>query len=655
MIPERAARSYVIIGVVVWGAGGLLQAEKHTAASPNGRLKTVLECDLGRLYYEVSLDGRVLLQRSAISIVPDASYRITGTKTGKADQTWQPVWGQFSSIRDHYRELSLELEAGGLTLDLICRSYDDGVGLRFAFPRQPRLQGRKLDYRVDFLFEADYPMYHPGGEVEPRGPVPISAFDPNARGPSIPALAALGKELPGAQIPAVIELAQDRYVALLESDLFTAVTQAETGTMELAPAERQPGLRSVNAATVTGDSYVTPWRVVLTAAQPGELPLNPVPLNLAPPDQVGKPSWVKPGKCIWDWLNRGYHAGDFTYGADTASYKRLIDFGSQNNLQYLLVDWQWYRVRNGEFVVIPAIDVREVISYARSKGVGVILYWDDYRGGTLPMDEVFGLYSSWGAVGVKYGFRCNDAEFTAEAIRKAAAHKLMIDFHDKPCPMVGVSRTYPNAVSREYCHAQLDANRVSSATAFLKMAMINAITGPLDMNEGFYSLHPDPAIVTHRARRLVLDSTAAGENARVLIAATGLTVLPDAPEEYRKKADLFEFIAKMPPADWDETRVLKSKLVEYLSLARRKGREWFVGTSVNEKGGVLELKLDFLSPATSYDVTFYEDAPDTHYQTNRESYRVRRGKVKKDDLVKIAMAPGGGHTMWIRPEEVSSR
>ena len=126
-------------------------------------------------------------------------------------------------------------------------------------------------------------------------------------------------------------------------------------------------------------------------------------------------------------------------------------------------------------------------------------------------------------------------------------------------------------------------------------------------------------------------------------------VLPDAPEEYQKKADLFEFIVKMPQATWDETRVLKSLMAEYISIARRKGNSWFIGSAVNEEGGSLEIKLDFLDANTAYDITFYEDSEDTHYQTNKESYQVRRGTVTSTDVVKVRMAPGGGHTMWIRP------
>jgi glucan 1,4-alpha-glucosidase len=244
---------------------------------------------------------------------------------------------------------------------------------------------------------------------------------------------------------------------------------------------------------------------------------------------------------------------------------------------------------------------------------------------------------------------------TAEAIAKAAQHRLAINFHDKPCPMIGVERTYPNAITREYCHAQMDARRVFSPTAFLKTVMTSMIAGPLDMNNGFYALNTDPKTTGRKGWTNTIESTVAAENARVLICSSGLMVLPEAPEEYMKKADLFEFIAEMPQARWDETLVLHSNLTEHISMARRSGREWFVGSVVNERGGTLDIRLDFMESGSLYDVTFYEDRDDSHYQRNKESYRVRKGKMRKGDVVKAAMAPGGGHAMWIRPPRTAGK
>ncbi len=643
---------------------GCASAALYRTSSPDGRLEVVVESlDGGSLHYRVVLDASTLVQRSCLSILKDVSYRIEGSETKTVDRSWRPVWGQFSRVRDHYNERTLRILADGVRLNLVCRVYDQGVGLRFSFPEQDGLKGKTLEYMVEYVFDADYPMYHPKGEIDPVGPVPLSSFEPYQR---------------GASIPAVIRIEEDRYLAILESDLYTAVSKAETNTMDLARLETVPGLLSRNQATVQADEYATPWRVLLIGQKAGDLLVNPVPINLAAECAVQDPSWIRTGKTMWDWRVRGYKVGDFRYGADTASIKRFIDFGSDHNVRLFLLDWFWYQVKDGKFIVAPEIDLEEVMSYARDKGVDIILYWDGKHGGKLPkMDDVYKLYKRWserpdgelaggdvfeqysrfGAAGVKYGFRGNNAVFTAQAITKAAAQRLVINFHDNPTPMVGVRRTYPNAVTREYCHAQMDARRNYSPTGFLKMVMINGITGPLDMNNGVYALNTEPGATSRIGwPRSSVPSTVASENARVLVCFSGLMVLPDAPEEYEKKADLFEFIAKMPArSDWDETRVLHSKLAEHITVARRKGEEWFVGSVVNEKGGKLDIALNFLKEGVRYELTLYEDAADTHFETNKESYRVRKTKAESGDVIEAVMAPGGGHSMWIRPAETAGR
>ena len=573
-----------------------------SVSSPDGKLKAEVKWSEGGLFYALSLEGRVLVDRSAISILDDTPYRVIDKKTDSVRRSWKPACGHFSTIDDHFEELTVELEAGDLKLSLICRVFDDGVSFRFSFPEQSRLQGKRVHYSSEYNLDADYPLYHPAGPIAPVGPIPVSEFNPDDRGPSIPALARLGKDLPSALIPAVVELDSDLYLAILESDLYSAVRQAETGTMELARGRRQPGLLSMHPATVKGTDYATPWRVFLIGKQPGDMILNPVPLNLAAESKLDDASWVKPGKAMWDWMSRDYEADGFTYGIDTASYERLIDFGSSNNIRYLLLDWYWYTIKEGEFEVAPDVDIEQVISYGRERGVQLLLYWDEWRGGTLPMEQVFRHYSDLGAAGVKYGFKGNDAAFTAEAITRAAEQRLLINFHDKPTPMIGVHRTLPNAITREYGHAQQDAGRVSSPGDFVQTALINMITGPVDFNYGFYALNTHPETSTRKAWILVVDSTVAAENAKVLICFNGLVILPEPPEEFQKKIDFFEFIARMPQEGWDETRILKSEMTRYLGMARRAAEEWFVGSVVDEEGETLELVLDFLEPDREYEL-----------------------------------------------------
>ena len=180
--------------------------------------------------------------------------------------------------------------------------------------------------------------------------------------------------------------------------------------------------------------------------------------------------------------------------------------------------------------------------------------------------------------------------------------------------------------------------------------MINALSGPLDQNNGAYGLDGINKGERQKGplKKNSYNSTVVSETARTLVISSGLIILPDAPEEYAKKADLFEFIRHMP-ATWDESQVVHSKIGEHITTARRSGDQWFVGSVINEQGGTLQISLDFLEKGKAYTVTFYEDAPDTHYIKNRESYQIRKATMTGKDTIEAKMAPGGGHCMWIRP------
>jgi alpha-glucosidase len=255
-------------------------------------------------------------------------------------------------------------------------------------------------------------------------------------------------------------------------------------------------------------------------------------------------------------------------------------------------------------------------------------------------------FAARGAVGIKYGFMGDKPAFARSAIAAAAKEKLLINFHDSPSPMTGVERTMPNLVTREYCHSQQDRRQAFTPAAFLKMALINNLAGPLDMCNGTYGLNA----ITRRAKgpKNPLNSTVVAETARAFIIYSGLISLPDAPEEYAKKADLFEFIREMPVSS-DETRILNAEIGRSITTLRRKGEAWFIASAIDEQGGSLDIPLDFLQDGKTYQATWYEDAPDAHFIHNREAYQVRTGTVKKGDITQVRLAPGGGHCLWIRP------
>ena len=628
-------------------AGGLMSCgkspDKFQIDSPDGQIELEISLIDSVLQYQIDWEAREVIGKSELQIFPGSELRILNSSEREHESTWNPVWGQFSSILDHYKELELELdiESKQVKGKLLARVYNDGVAFRFVL-----IEGSKPG-EATFVCSYDLPdgssFYVPSGENEPLGPVCLSELyehqtTKNARG-----------RQRALKIPVVVETPDHQFLALLESDLYAAQG------FKVMHVEVDPGkeiINSSNKVELNHEELVTPWRVILLGKSAGDLLTSTTTVNLATPCELEDTDWIKPGKTLWDWRVHGFTATDgFRYEINTESYIRFIDFAAENEIEYFLIDAGWYRGHGDrQFEVRDNLDMQKVSNYADEKGIGLILYYDRQRG-DFGDEELFPYYHSLGAIGIKYGFMGSNVPFSRDAIRMSSESSLLIDFHDNPLPFTGIRRTYPNAVTREYCHAQQDSRRAFTPESFLKMAHINAITGPLDMNNGNFDITGINKGLRMKGPRIQnsYPSTAVSEAARTLIIFSGLVCIPDAPEAYEAKIDLFEFIKEQPVGKWDDSRVLNSKIGEYITTARRHGDEWFLGSVISQQGGTLDIELDFLEAGRDYVVTFYEDTEETHCKTNPEAYRVRKGSVEKGDIIQANLAPGGGHCMWIRP------
>ncbi|WP_282055298.1 glycoside hydrolase family 97 protein [Maribacter luteus] len=605
--------------------------------SPDGLIEVVLDQTDKGLGYNLYDGGKDIILNSGISILPDLQVEVVDAEINEVRKTWNPVWGQFSEIEDHYKELKVSLNYEGVPVTLLVRTYNDGVAFRFKADEIPA--GAKPSFFIEYGLPDTSNLYSPAGEGQPFGPV---------------ALADLGKTQPNGKkqkikMPLVVAHQESKFLSLLESDLISA---PGFDLINFNYDDQRNKLVSKNGFESDERSLTTPWRVILLEDRMGDLLTNTVPLNVAAPNQIENTSWIKPGKTLWDWRVHGLQAKDgFTYGIDNESYFRFIDFASKNGIEYFLIDDAWYTyVEPGGITMSDKLDLDKVAAYGKEKGVSLILYYDR-RQGNYGDDALFPYYKSLGVKGIKYGFMGANVPFTRDAIRMSAESNLLIDFHDGPVPFTGVTRTYPNAITREFCHAQQDSRRAFTPKTFIRMALINAIQGPLDMNNGVFDITSVNAGEREKGPKKLnsLRTTVTAEAARTLIVFSGLVCIPDAPEAYAEKQDLFEFIKEMPVGKWDETKILHAKMDGYISTARRHGEEWFIG-SVHNEGGTLDITLDFLNDDQEYTITFYEDTEETDSNTNPEAYQVRTATVMKDAVVEAKMVPGGGHCIWIRPE-----
>jgi alpha-glucosidase len=629
-----------------------------TVSNPNKMLSATFALEDGQPIWCLSFNGEKYINSSGlgleISPKPIGSLETVSQKQCIISETVETVWGKFSRYDDHYTDFIWtlrETEGQKRVIEINARLYDAGIGIRYGFPVNGSWDDEIVltGDRTEFCFAGDYTGFSYRPERDPLGPQPLSKF-------------------PSSLLPLTVKCNENAYIAVLEAAVFNEAPfflkrneNSETHfTAAFAKSKIKPGM-------------ATSWRTVLVGVTPGDLLVSPVMYCLNPPCEIEDTSWIKPGLAFWDWRAWGAKTDDgFTYGLDMASWKRFIDFASNNNIGYLVLDANWYgperdknsdpRTSRDHLVIqpnpnrpnlerIPApddwqnpIDVPALIKYGKERHVGIILYFNDIARLNYPFEETLALYQKWGAAGIKYGFMKGRGRQkvldTRKIVELCAKYHLLCDFHDGPVPPSGDRRTWPNYVTREFCHSQSDAMRVFSPTGFCKQVFVNMLAGPLDMCNGMYTLE-DPAATRPKIFKNI-DTTVVAETARTLITFSGLSILPDCPEAYQSKTDLFDFLTKLP-MNWDETRILNSSIGEYVTTARRNGNNWYIASATNEQQRKLQIKLDFLKPNQKYSAILYEDAPDAHFKTNREAYSIKKTTVTVDDTITAVMAPGGGH------------
>ncbi|QNN22096.1 glycoside hydrolase family 97 protein [Planctomycetales bacterium ZRK34] len=658
-----------VSGLVVWMAMSMATAARaEQVTSPDGKTVVTLELVDGQPTWRIDHDGQAVLKRGALGVAvkPRAIGKLAAVKLDRADhhEVVKLPWGKFAAYRNDYHEAAWTLrEAGdaGRVLRIVARVYDRGVGVRYEFPEDGGW-GSSItlaDDATEFCFAEDGTCWSYLQERSPKGPMAISAM-------------AASK---GGNPPMTVRNADGLHMAVMEAAIF------DIAPFTLVAADSGGAcVRATFDESMLAAGGHTSWRVLLIEPEAGGLLTSPVLycLNPAPPEGITG-DWVKPGAAMWDWREWGAKTDDgFTYGLDMPSWRRMIDFAGKRGVAYVVLDAGWYGDEwskdsdpqtNRDYLLVqpdpnspklerrPApenwkdpIDIPELIQYAKKRNVGIVLYFNDLAADHSPLGETLALYEKWGAAGIKYGFMKAKGQAkvrkTREIIAMCAKHHLICDFHDGPIPPSGDERTYPNYVAREFCHAQSDALRSFGPEDFCKTVFVNMLAGPLDMNNGMFTLK-DPAADRPKVFKNI-DTTIVAETARVLITYSGLAILPDTAEAYEAKADLFEFIGKLPMT-WDQTRIINGKVGEYITTARQAGDAWYIASATNDSGRTLDVKLDFLTPGVTYDVTLYEDAPDAHYKTNREAYQVRHAKAKRGDVIQAKLAPGGGHCMLLTP------
>jgi alpha-glucosidase len=412
-------------------------------------------------------------------------------------------------------------------------------------------------------------------------------------------------------------------------------------------------------AVETKAPFKTPWRVLMIGDTPGRLIESNMILNLNPPSQIADTSWIRAGKSAWDWWSGDTATGvSFTPGMNTSTLKHYIDFASDSGFPYMLIDAGWAkptpRAKEGDYAdpaditqFNPAVDLPELLRYAKEKHVGIWL-WSHWTSIDKYMDQAFPLFEQWGVAGVKIDFMNRDDQWMVDwyrrVVEKAAAHHLMIDYHGAFKPD-GLRRTYPNLMTREgvmgkeYSKWSARVSPVHNTT----LPFTRMLAGPMDYTPGAFNNTNRENFIGRNVMPMSL-GTRAQELALYVVFESPLEMVSDYPEAYQGQKD-FDFI-KQVPTTWDEVRVIDGLPMKYISLARRSGTDWYVGSLTNWDERDSKVPLDFLGNG-KYVAEIYADASDA--ASHPTHTLITRRAVDKGTVLEIHMVSGGGNAIWIHP------
>ncbi len=566
----------------------------------------------GEIFYNFTANKKLLLQSSRVGLEVKGKPILRSKKIETVDEVWKPVWGKRSEVPEQYTELQLVFDM----YTIKARVYNNGIAFRY--------EGGSVENELtQFNFAGDYTVW--SYKVEDHNVGPEHLMDAGG-----------GERLPVMTVRADANNYMAVHEAALESGEPMRLQVHRCTTIMTIPSKRGKA-----------------WRVVLYGRTPGEL-VDSHLIELLNPPPASDFSWVKPGVAVWDWRIDGAIANGFKYNMTLPSWKRMVDFASANGILSLVLDANWYGPefeKGSDPTKGGKVDqVHQIITYGKEKNVGVWLYLNDVGGKQYPIDETIRQYSRWGAVGIKYGFMAGNFEEknirTRLITRLCTENHLMVDFHDDPVHPYGQMRTYPNAVTREYNHAQLDALRVFQPATFVTAVFVNMLAGPLDMNNGTMDMFQQG----RTDNPMPVPSTITAEAARTLIVFSGATIIPDIPENYNKHPQILKFIAaqKMP---WKESKTLSGDIGEYIVMARQNADgNWLIGAATNENARDVSIPLSFLEKG-DYEALLIEDGKDADYRFKKESYTTSTRIVNNMQYINVRLALGGGACILLQKKK----
>jgi len=618
--------------------------------------------------YAVSFAGRPVIAPSALGLQLDAAGggRLSGnlkriaTNPGSGDGTYSLIVGKTRTARDRFSELTLvyeEAQGRGRKLEIIFRAYDDGVAFRYRLPQQPNLASvaiRNELTRFDFAADADCWALN------------LGRFGTSHEGEYDSIRASRLRPQHLIELPLVCKSGSNQTAfAIAEADLHQYAGLYLNGRGDgglgvearLSPRLDDPSV-SVRLE-MTDAGILSPWRVIMLGESPGRLIESTLITNLNPPPPPGDLSWIKPGKSAWDWWSGSLANGVANAGMNTATMKYYIDFASKMGLQYMLIDEGWSLNSGGEgnvranadiLRVVPEIDMPALVKYAADRKIGLFV-WVHWSPLDTKMDEALALYERWGVKGIKVDFMDRDdqemVEFYHRVMKKTAEHRLLLDLHGAYRP-TGLVRTYPHFLTQEgIMGAEYNKwSRRVTATHNVTLPFTRMLLGPMDYTPGgFRNKTPETFEIRFKAPEVM--TTRGQALAMFVVYESPFACVSDTPDAYTNQ-DGADFL-KLVPTTWDETKVLAGDIGQFIVIARRSGKDWYIGAMTNEQARTVEVPLDFLGGAPFTATVWADGAAQTTLK--KETRTVDRG----GGTVPLSLASGGGAVVLFQAKGSAKR
>lgn len=657
-------RIFLFLVTIVYFSTSVGMAQVIHVKSPNGKIDMALECR-EKISWSVRHESTEVIAPSNISLtlgsgeVLGNNPKVISTKNSKVSNSFATPVYKKDMVIDEYNQVIVKFKGD---FGLILRAYNDGVAYRFFTGKKGQIVIESEE--ANFNFSKDHKAFVPYVRDLRENDMYSSAFECDYV--EIPLSGFVIDSL--AVSPLLIDLGNEKKAAIIEADLddypgmfLTRTNQTQQG-LEGAFAhypkeERLGGFNKMNYMVAKREPFIAktsgtrdfPWRAVIISESDKDLLNNDMVQKLSPPSKIDDVSWIKPGKVAWDWWNDwNISKVDFKAGINTETYKYYIDFASENQIEYVVIDMGWSD-ENDLLDISPDINIEALINYGKQKNVGIIL-WATWYAINQDMDNTFSHYSKLGVKGFKLDFLDRDDQKMVKSVydisEKAASYKLLIDFHGMYKP-TGLQRTYPNIVNFEGVKGlenvkwtpNDDMPYYATCIPFIRM-----LAGPMDYTPGAMrnatraDFHPSYSMPMSQGTRC-------HQIAMYIIYEAPLQMMADSPTAYKKEQESTTFISRIPTT-FNETIALNGKVGEYAALARRKDDSWYVGGLTNWSAREMSIDLSFLDEGT-YTAEIFKDG--VNAVKDPTDYKREIINVVNTDKLVINMANGGGFAIIISP------